>query len=282
MIDQILISKKIYSIGEGYSRQPDTFSAGIAISLFQDAVEQLTWCIIKHNNISVKATESFTSLLDKIDKSSDDALPHKAKILELNKARVGFKHYGNLPASSESEKFRSYAYDFLLITCKRYLKTDFEKVSEASLISNSIVRSHVEKAEKALIEGNLKNSLSETAIARFHLFQSLEKYVPKIDHNLEYVDQIFEKLPEFRGNRIQVFRYISQYLESVSRFNIAALVGGNIGEYLYFESVLPKVTIFVSGKTKVNFSHMIEPNEELAEKAIKYVVETAVRIEGVL
>jgi len=99
---------------------------------------------------------------------------------------------------------------------------------------------------------------------------------------LEYVDQIFEKLPEFRGNRIQVFRYISQYLESVSRFNIAALVGGNIGEYLYFESVLPKVTIFVSGKTKVNFSHMIEPNEELAEKAIKYVVETAVRIEGVL
>ncbi|PTB99790.1 hypothetical protein C9993_01375 [Marinobacter sp. Z-F4-2] len=109
MIEQVVISKRIFLIAEDYSRQSEPLAAGLAISLLQDAVEQLTWCIAKHQDLDVKDTEGFVSLLKKIEKKSGELVPQKAKILELNKARIGFKHYGNLPATSESEKFRLYA-----------------------------------------------------------------------------------------------------------------------------------------------------------------------------
>lgn len=282
MIDQILISKRIFSIGESYSRQSDPLSSGLAIALFQDAVEQLAWCIAKHKDLGVRETESFTSLLDKIDKSTEDALPHKAKILELNKARVGFKHYGNLPASSESEKFRSYAYDFLVVASQRYLSIDFDKISLASLISNPTVRGHIEGAEKILAESNLEGALSEVALARFFLFKKLDSYLPKVDHNLSDADRLFEQLPELRGRGVRVFSYLTQYLGEVARFNAAALAGGRIEEHLYFERALPRVLQFEAGNTKVTFSQWVKPTEELVKKAIKYVVETAVRLEDVL
>lgn len=281
MVDQVLISKRIYLIGESYSQQSDALSAGLAISLFQDAVEQLVWCITKHKDIAVKDTESFTSLLSKIEKLSEDAIPHKAKILELNKARVGFKHYGNLPASSESEKFRSYAYDFLVVASHRYLGIEFQNVSLASLIGNVTVRGHIEAAEKALADQNPKQAIAEAARARYFLFKELDKYLPKVDRRLSDADRLFGLIPELRRHGVQVFHYLTQYLGEITRFNVAALAGGNISEHLYFERVLPRVTQYMAGNTEVTFSHWTEPTEELANKAIKYVVETAVKVESV-
>ena len=95
MIEQVVIAKRIFTIAERYSQQSDPLSAGLAISLFQDSVEQLTWCIVKNLDLDVKDSEGFVSLLSKIEKKSGESIPQKAKVLELNKARVGFKHYGN-------------------------------------------------------------------------------------------------------------------------------------------------------------------------------------------
>ena len=44
------------------------------------------------------------------------SLPFKVKILELNKSRVNFKHYGNLPDISEAKKFKAYTEEFLTIS----------------------------------------------------------------------------------------------------------------------------------------------------------------------
>ena len=107
----------------------------------------------------------FTTLLDKVEKSSEGTLPHKAKMIELNKARVGFKHYGNLPASSEAEKFRSYTYDFLVVASQRYLEVDFEKVSLSSLISDPKVRNHIEAAEKDLAFEDKRGSFGSCSCA---------------------------------------------------------------------------------------------------------------------
>ena len=150
MIDQVLIAKRLFSIGSTYSEEADPLSAGLAISLFQDSVELLVWCIAKHHSVAVKDNDAFTSLLEKIERISPDGVPHKAKMLELNKARVGFKHYGNLPASSESTKFRSYTQDFLVISCQRFLGINFDEVSLSSLIQIQKVREHVQNAEKSM------------------------------------------------------------------------------------------------------------------------------------
>lgn len=77
-----------------------------------------------------------------------------------------------------------------------------------------------------------------------------------------------------------MFQYLTEYLGDVARFNAAALAGGDIGEHLYFERALPGVTQFLAGNTKLTYSCMINPTKELAERAIKYVINTAVRIES--
>lgn len=60
---------------------------------------------------------------------------------------------------------------------------------------------------------------------------------------------------------------------------VAALAGGDIGEHLCFERALPYVTQFAEGNTNVTYSRMMRPTGELAERAIKYVIETTIRIE---
>lgn len=280
MIEQVVISKRIFTIAEDYSRQSEPLAAGLAISLLQDAVEQLTWCIAKHQDLNVRDTEGFVSLLSKIEKKSGEPIPQKAKMLELNKARVSFKHYGNLPASSESEKLRIYVYDFLTLACQRYLETDFDEVSLAALIGSETIRGHIEAAQEALSKDDIQNAVSEAALGRFFMFKKLDVYLPKVDPGLRNADQIFQKIPQVRGYGFKVFHYLTEYLRDVARFNAAALAGGDIGEHLYFERALPSVLEFQSGNTQVGFSGRNQPTKELAERAIKYVIDTTVRIES--
>ncbi|PTB99793.1 hypothetical protein C9993_01395 [Marinobacter sp. Z-F4-2] len=173
-----------------------------------------------------------------------------------------------------------YAYDFLMLACQRYLEINFDEVSLASLIGDGRIRSHVESAQEALTNDDIQNAVSEAALARFFMFKKLDAYLPKVDRRLRDADRIFEQIPEVRGHGVRVFQYLTEYLGSVARFNAAALAGGDIGEHLYFERALPNVVEFLAGNTKVSFSGMTQPARELAERAIKYVIETTVRIES--
>ena len=111
MISQLLVSKKLYHEGCRQLSLNDPISDGLAVSLFQDAVEIYIWTLIKERSIDVGKNPEFTNNLGSIA-NSGTSVPLKAKLLELNKARVNFKHYGNLPAHRDAEKFRSYAQDF--------------------------------------------------------------------------------------------------------------------------------------------------------------------------
>lgn len=154
MIDQALTAKRLYAIGVGYSDSTDPVAAGLSISLFQDSVEHLVWGICKHLDVSAKDSESFVSLLEKVELATGNTVTGKARILELNKARVAFKHYGILPNPTEATKFRAYTYDFLVLACERYLGLEFDNLTELSLISDPQVRKHIENGKVARESGN--------------------------------------------------------------------------------------------------------------------------------
>jgi hypothetical protein len=278
MVEQLITVKRIFAIAEHYSQQADPLSAGLAVSLFQDAVEQLSWCVAKHLDLDVKDSEVFTSLIAKIESRTGAAVPYKAKIYELNKARIGFKHYGNLPAHSESEKFRAYTYDFLVLGSQRYLNIDFESISLVSLIRDSEIRRHLEVAQTALLSGDVNTAISEVTYGRFYLFKKLEAYFPRIDTQLREADQVIDNISG--GSGFNAFRYLTEYFREVARFNIAVLAGGDVGEHLYLENALPRVIRFQSGSVKVIFKGGENPTNRLAERAIKYVIETTIRIES--
>lgn len=90
MIAQVLLAKRQFLEGIGYSRRPDAVSCGMAISMFQDAVETVVWALIKARNIAVNDNSAFTTNLDLLRKDGL-AIPEAPRLLELNKARVGLQ-----------------------------------------------------------------------------------------------------------------------------------------------------------------------------------------------
>ena len=119
MTKQLLLCKRLFSEGSFYADRTDSISSGISISLFQDAVEMYVWTLIKEKNIIIKDGASFTSNLEVVQKTGIQ-LPQAAKLIELNKARVGFKHYGNLPDSTEVTKYQTTLASLLKVPLQEY------------------------------------------------------------------------------------------------------------------------------------------------------------------
>lgn len=71
---------------------------------------------VKVKGVAVKDTSGFVENLMALA-SAGHKLEDRSKLLELNKARVAFKHYGILPASGEAVKFQTYAEDSFEAAC---------------------------------------------------------------------------------------------------------------------------------------------------------------------
>lgn len=282
MVEQILLAKRLFLIGETYSAETDPISTGLAISLFQDAIELLVWSVVKELDITVRDNEPFTALLKKIEDGTESKLPHRAKLIELNKARIGFKHYGNLPASGESEKYRAYTRDFLLSACSRYLSVDFEDVSLTSLIELDGVREHLQKAEKFEADSEYQHAVSEAAKAWYLLQRHIENYLPKVSGRLRGADSLLNRIPELMGQNIRVFELIENYLGAIGRFNLITLLGGNLAENLFYEKRLPTVHMMGSGEFRVRYINVDQPDKEFTERVIKHFVKVALRVQDTL
>ena len=75
MINQLLLSKRLYIIGSNYVEAPDPISAGMAISLFQDSIEILCWSVLKDLDAPVKENTPFTSFFDLVEKAPKKVHP---------------------------------------------------------------------------------------------------------------------------------------------------------------------------------------------------------------
>ncbi len=178
MITQLLLSKRLYICGSSYVDSQDPISAGMAISLFQDSIEIFCWSLLKELDAKPKENSQFTSYFDLVEKAPKNVeskkLPFKAKIIELNKARVNFKHYGNLPDTSEAAKFQSYTEEFLRLSFTEFFDKDFDNISLSELIPFKDIREVVISSEKAFSEERLDDCLCDLAKANSMLLSYIE------------------------------------------------------------------------------------------------------------
>lgn len=274
MKSQVILAKRLFLIGSEYADKSDPVSVGMAISMFQDSVEIFLWALAKELDASVKEKAFFTTLFDVINQAPKNIekkkLPFKAKLLELNTARVNFKHYGNLPDVSEARKFKAYTEDFLTISCEDFLSEDFNNISLTDLIKNIRVREHLKLSENYFNEKNFTKSITETAIAKEEIFRDVGKYLPSIK-NMSQIDSVFVKtIPELR--HLDIFAKLSNYLEESKKINIAAILGIPIHDYYSVISKFPSVHIFSSGRPRVRLNMINkETTKEEAQRAFNLV-----------
>jgi len=194
---------------------------GITVSLLQDAAEMLVWAIVKQCNIDVKNKEIFISLLDKCD-TAGKSLQFKAQIREVNSARVNFKHYGNVPATSDVPKFIENTRKFLIENSRIFLDLNFEEVSLADAIENETLRSLLKEADILMKKGELEESLIKCSIAYKNLVSSAiarhYKYFPDISDAHKLFPK--EKQDDARQLISQFSDFFNQFVKEYAMFSL--------------------------------------------------------------
>lgn len=260
MKKQLLLSKRIYLEGCEFAERNDPVSSGLAISLFQDAVEMFVWTLIKERNIAVKENAQFTTNIESL--SRDGAkLSFVPQLQELNKARVGFKHYGNLPAITEAEKFRTYVEEFLRVSFAEYFEQSFENLSLVDIVAFDDVRSHLKSSEEFVVLAKYSEAIHEAAIAKSILFSKLDRFIPKVGDGL----------------------IIGDYLELLREAILAALIRMPLQDYAFIKNALPKVYMSpLGGGWQVVDRLLIKHDEAHCKRAIECLVALSIRMESIV
>lgn len=282
MIEQLLLTKRLFEEGKKYSLQNDPVSAGLAISLFQDSVESVIWLVTKELGLNVKEKESFTVLLDKVHQELDDnqsiKIPHKAKIQELNKARVNFKHYGILPDKSEANKFHGYTEAYLRAIFELYFKKDFDDISMSDLIASNEIRLLIKQAEKNLSIKDYKSCVNEIAKAKTKIFYKIKLFVPEVDINLVNIASLFDR--QISSQVRDVFKYMYDYMKVLREISIINIFGISIKEYNHVLQILPHANIFGNGNFQV-IRKLNDYTEEEAKFLLKFIIDLALKVQEI-
>ena len=279
MLKQLLLCKRLMSEGANLAERSDAVSSGMAISLLQDAVEMYIWTLIKDRGIPVKESSSFTANLEAVQKAGI-AIPHVAKIGELNKARVGFKHYGNLPAADEAARFLAYVDDFLRTCFLEHFGTRFDDVSLTDLVSFDDVRGKLKSAEDLVGAEEYEKAASELAIAKIMLLSRLDKFVPRVERSLRDVDKLLARVPEGRGTRC--FEYLAGYLEMLRETSLASLLRLPLQDYTFIRTSLSTAVQFGNGKWQTQTAARFRYDAPLCKRAIACLVDISIRMEALV
>lgn len=230
MLDQLLISKKLYQEGCRQHDFNDSISDGLAVSLFQDAIEIYLWTLIKEREITVGKNSDFTTNLTLIT-NAGLRIPNQPKLHELNKSRVNFKHYGNLPARRDAEKFRNYAQEFLIEACLEHFGISFSGISTIDLVRSAELRGYFKGASDAASSELLLPSYENLGKAQYVILKELSS-----------------RLPRFTA----ADREHKRELDSLRELLLIAIYKIDIDEFKFAAQSLPSTVRMVSGEFSQN------------------------------
>ncbi|WP_439886626.1 hypothetical protein ACSX1C_13975 [Pseudomonas sp. MBLB4123] len=284
MTEQLLLAKRLFLIGSGYAEKNDPVSAGVSISLFQDSIEIFIWSLLK--NLAAEANDKtpFTAFFDLVKNAkgnkNNSPLPFKAKILELNKARVNFKHYGNLPDISEAKKFKAYTEEFLTISFYEFYSIEFSALSLAELIPCPHIRAQIKSAEAMLESKEYEQAMAQLSIAKAMLFEKISDYLPKPDRRLSDGDNFLRKISGAQS--VRLFGPLTQYLEKSNEISIIALLGIQISDYFVLQKYLPAALKMAAGNWVLQYHNRLNPDEKITKNAINIITSAAIRAKEVI
>ncbi|MEX3971730.1 hypothetical protein [Paraburkholderia caribensis] len=167
-IRQVVLCKQLFSEAERYLSRGTPMGHGLAVSIAQDAVELFLRAVMKERHAAgQKVPDEFIKAMDYIDAAADGMeqlkVPLRGKLLELNKARVNFKHYGLSPERLDAGRLVSYVSHFFDEATPRFFGTSFESISLADLLADAAIRDRLKAANEALADENFTAAMGLSA-----------------------------------------------------------------------------------------------------------------------
>jgi hypothetical protein len=276
VIPQLLLAKRLFLEASTYIDRGEPVAAGMAISLLQDSAELCLWTIIKERSIPVKDQSGFISNIESVQKAGA-VVPNASKLLELNKARVGFKHYGNLPAASEATKHQTYVEDFLRDTMKTFFNVAFDDLSLVDLVSDQGTKEQLREAEENIRAGAFNEAADALAKAKYLTFNRMQKYLPKVDGRLRDTDKMLNAIEGVRG--VNSFAYMAEYLGALREGTLVAMLGLSVEDYAFLRNSLPNVCRAIAGNWSMSRSRSSYTESE-CRKALSAIVNLCQKLES--
>ncbi|CAN7806437.1 hypothetical protein LJR267_010724 [Paraburkholderia hospita] len=275
-LNQLVLCKQLYSEAEGFMSRKGSVALGLAISIAQDSVELFLRAVIKQlPSTGQKPPEEFVKCMDYIDASASEQrelrVPFRARIAELNKARVNFKHYGLIPSEADAIRLLGYVEQFFEVATPQFFSRDFSSISLSDLITSPEVRDRIKQAEAAEREGDTAEALGASAEAvELAAGALLARLQPDIPSHLP------TRLERALGSDAtwEFSRYMRSQLEAANRVSLTLALSLNLNELLRFNMIVPSVRRLVGG----NFSrHQWQDRAKLGSTDAAFAIAFAQR-----
>ncbi|MFX3544896.1 hypothetical protein [Ralstonia mannitolilytica] len=251
-LSQVVLCRGLYGEAESYLAKDGDMYVGMAVSIAQDAVELFLRAVMKDRPVAgKKIPDDFVGCMDYIDsvapQDSNQHVPFRAKLIELNKARVNFKHYGLIPNRTDARRLLGYVADFFEDASARFFNIRFSDVSASDLLTSEDVRERLKKAEQALRDGDLEQSMGYSAeavdVAMMALIRPLNRrsHMGSLGFGMGGADVFGRRFVD------DLERHIYGVAANSERMAVMLALSVNLTDLVRFERVVPIVLRMVGG-----------------------------------
>lgn len=250
-LHQVVLCRALYAEAETYLSRNDGVHVGLAVSIAQDAVELFLRAVMKDRPVpGQKIPDEFIKCMDYIDAAANQDenkhVPFRAKLIELNKARVNFKHYGLVPDKGDSRRLLGYVQDFFDVAAERFFDVRFSDLSVSDLVKSKAVRDRLKQAERGLRDDELESAFGYSAEA---VDVATRELVGLISKRWSRWPPSFST--RFGDATERLVRDLEGYVDGVAseseRMSIMLALAVNINDLVRFESIVPIVLRMAAG-----------------------------------
>ena len=269
---QLVLVKQFADEADRMLGRKSAFGDGQAVSLMQDAVELLIRAVARNLNVEVQARATLDQMVDAIGKVASDEfgkIPHRARIEDLNKARVGFKHSGTAPSSEDARRLVRYGVEFLEVAVPRFFDVEYRRISLAQSIRSAEILALLQRAEIAALEGRFNDAMVETSDAVGVVERSLSQVMPLPTTPI--------RAPGVDGQAIE---HLLKYLIGLRNVSIAAMMQFDLRDLMKFRQTAPRVSGSGPTRRQAVFNGPMQYTAEQAESAIAFAISFALAVES--
>lgn len=277
LLKRLVYAKYIFFQGCEAIERKLSIADGMAVLNFQDAIEMILRTIAEDAHANIKEKMSFDQIIQEIDAASAKKIPYKSSLIQMNKARVNFKHFGLIPARDDVEKCRRDVESFFKESIKLFFDVDFYQVSLADMVEKRRVKNYLKRAEKELDAGNYEQCIYATAIAFQLIFLMPLKYKSSLDR----IDslRIDYKVGRELGNLPKIIKAISANIERHEQEINILIYGINLAEYKRFQFITPHINVFTGGSFEIIKRSDDFNTLENALFCLRFVIDSALLVE---
>jgi hypothetical protein len=271
-LHQVLLCRALYTEAETYLSRNEGVHTGLAVAIAQDAVELFLRAVMKDRpTAGLKIPDEFIKCMDYIDAAADrdenKYVPFRARLIELNKARVNFKHYGLIPDKADARRMLGYVQDFFDIAGDRFFDVRFSDLSITDLVSSNGVRERLKLAEQGLREEVLEHAFGHNAeavdIATSELIATLSRRSGRL-----HLSSAVRLAGQDSRLAHAIERYVDDKASESERMSLMLALAVNVNELIRFESCVPIIQRMIGGKftwqRMQNVSHLTSADAAFA------------------